>query len=186
MGLMDVLKQFWINIKLITKNNIVKYFKYVYYVLSFFSIILITVVYLYSPKYDVVKIQGTEVKRTSEKSSSGVISKDVYYIYTLNEGSPLVLRNEDAIFYIKFDSADLQTLAREFENKMVQVKYYGIRSTWFSSFPNVVNIELNSKNATDFSLFLWVNLFILFILISFVFFKVRKLQQTVFFKAVVT
>jgi hypothetical protein len=177
MSLMDALKQFWINIKQKIVNNIVKYFKYIYYVLSVFSILLITVTYIYSPKYDVVKIQGTEVKRTSEKGSIDVTFKDVYYIYTIKEGSPLVLRNEDAFFYMKFNSADLQTLAQEFENGMAQVKYYGIRSTWFSLFPNAIGIKSNTESTTDFSLFLWVNLFISFILISFVFYRVRKLQK---------
>lgn len=93
-----------------------------------------------------VKIIDTEVKRVG----IGNESKDQYRIDTLriSDKSTLVFRNVDAALlppYLKWDSADLQTLARTNAKRdgtgpTVRIKYYGWRIKLFSMFPNATSL----------------------------------------------
>jgi hypothetical protein len=73
-----------------------------------------------------------------------------YRIETLypHTADPLIFRNEDTGFfppYLKFDSADLQSIAsrvaRTCPNIPVTVKGYGWRIAWLDMFPNATGIE---------------------------------------------
>jgi hypothetical protein len=174
---MNKLITLWSDIKQKFSTQLVRHFKYIYLVLGILSLLLITMAYLYSPKYDVVKIKGTEVKRTNKQTSSDIQSKDVYYIYTIKGDSPLVLRNEDALVYFKFNSADIQTLAQDLEGQMAQIKHYGFRSTWFSVFPNVTHIGSTTTGQSGVSIFLWFNLLVVLSLLALLFYKLRQLQR---------
>ncbi len=174
---MNKLSELWSNFKQKFSAQLVQHFKYIYLVVGLVSLLLMTVVYLYSPKYDVVKIKGTEVKRTNKDTSANTQSKDVYYIYSIKGESPLVLRNEDALIYFKFNSADIQTLAQDLEGQLAQIKHYGFRSTWFSVFPNVTHIEANKTGQSGVSIFLWFNLLVALSLLALLFYKLRQLQR---------
>jgi hypothetical protein len=73
-----------------------------------------------------------------------------YRIETLypNTADTLIFRNEDTGFfppYLKFDSADLQSIAsrvaRQCANVPVTVKGYGWRIAWLDMFPNATAID---------------------------------------------
>lgn len=93
-----------------------------------------------------VKIIDTEVKRVG----IGNESRDQYRIDTLrvSDKSTLVFRNVDAALlppYFKWDSADLQTLARthavrDATGPTIRIRYYGWRIKLFSMFPNATSL----------------------------------------------
>jgi len=123
----------------------------------------------YMPEKTMGYITGDSVKRTDKDgpiSSSNPAdgpTVDVYYISLTVEGGDdkdvLVLRNEDTRsswpFYFKYNSADLYALAQKYSknHQLVVVNHYGIRSPYFSWFPNLTNIE--PAMAGDSTISLW-------------------------------
>jgi len=100
-----------------------------------------------------VKIIDTEVKRVG----IGDTSRDQYRIDTIREdGSTLVFRNVDAVIfppYLKYDSADLQTLARTHAKRdgtgaTIRITYYGWRVKLLSWFPNATSLEVVGENTS--------------------------------------
>ena len=86
-------------------------------------------------------------------------------------GAPLVFRNEDTGWgwppYFKFDTADLQTQARnlvstEAEPQWVAVRHYGWRNQLFSIFPNATSVQI--VESPDVRLIPWFNIVFLTIL----------------------
>lgn len=95
------------------------------------------------PRVSTVQIVGVEVKRVDGES----VSRDVYMIQTQDpeSGGVRVFRNEDALAYLKLDSADLQAraaaLSRGEPPKTVAVRHYGWRITLLSLFPNAISLR---------------------------------------------
>ena len=77
--------------------------------------------------------------------------KDQYRITAvrLKDGKRMVFKNEDSWAHFKFDSADIQGNAAIAEQEAIPVKitYYGWRSSFFSWFWNVTELELLSEGS---------------------------------------
>lgn len=95
------------------------------------------------PRVSTVQVVGVEVKRVDGESGS----RDVYMIQTQDpqSGDVRVFRNEDALGYLKLDSADLQAraaaLSRGEPPKTVAVRHYGWRIPLLSLFPNAISVR---------------------------------------------
>lgn len=92
------------------------------------------------PRVSVVEVVGAEVKRIDE----GNRTRDVYMIQAQRPdgGGVRVFRNEDAWFYLKLNSANLQARAQAFaqsdEVETVAIRHYGWRIPIFSMFQNAI------------------------------------------------
>lgn len=120
------------------------------------------------PQVDVVNIVGAEVKRVDGPSSN----KDVYQIMAKKKnGKSAVYRNQDALIYLKFTSANLQTDAASFakkdEDTFVALRHYGWRIPFLSIFPNAVSaweVEADYKHTPVFNVVFLTSLLALFFL----------------------
>ena len=105
------------------------------------------------PQGDVVRINGTEVKRmdvdSGELRTEGQpgATRDVRFINAVTaEGRTRVYRNEDTRWgfppYLKFDSADITAQAQDLARRdsWALVQHYGWRIQMLSMFPNVVEL----------------------------------------------
>ena len=137
------------------------------------------------PDRDIVRIVNTEVRRVDfgmnsvfwQNSGAGdavsAVNRDVFFIETIRpDGSPLVFRNEDTGWgwppYFKFDTADLQTQARNLVSSedaatWVAVRSYGWRSQLFSIFPNATSLK--PVAGPDERLIPWFNIVFLTVLL---------------------
>jgi hypothetical protein len=137
------------------------------------------------PDRDIVRIVNTEVRRVDfgvnsvfwQNSGAGdavsSVNRDVFFIETIRpDGSPLVFRNEDTGWgwppYFKFDTADLQTQAKNLEStesspQWVAVRHYGWRSTLISIFPNATSLK--PVAGPDERLIPWFNIVFLTVLL---------------------
>jgi hypothetical protein len=113
------------------------------------------------PRFDVVRIINTEVKRTdvgsgwfwtdSDTSTGNNQSRDVRFVNAVfPDGDPIVYRNEDTLWgwppYFKFDGADIAAEAAALASSeaspvWVAMRHYGWRSTLFNIFPNVTSMK---------------------------------------------
>jgi hypothetical protein len=115
------------------------------------------------PRHAVVRIVGEESRLETfgfnrhfyagrPPGTGDSLSVDVRYMQSFRpDGRELVFRNEDTGWgwppYFKSNSADLQARARDAvstsaDPRWVAVTYYGIRSTWFSIYPNVLRLRV--------------------------------------------
>ncbi len=159
--------------------------KYVKWTIRIVLIVLVAGVLQYNlPDRDIVRIVNTEVRRVDFGSNSvfwqnsgagdavSNVNRDVFFIETIqSNGAPLVFRNEDTGWgwppYFKFDTADLQTQARnlvssEDDPQWVAVRHYGWRNQLFSIFPNATSVEV--VPGPDTRLIPWFNIVFLSIL----------------------
>lgn len=110
-------------------------------------LLLHVVVFSYAlPRVSVVQVVATEIKRVdTQNPDASVATQDVYQIQTnrIEDGKPRVFHNEDNWIYLKFDSADLQTLAATAERKdaAVAITSYGWRVPFLSMFPNAISLK---------------------------------------------
>lgn len=118
------------------------------------------------PKVTVARIIQTEVKRVDAEGAT----RDVYQIQAEEvEGENVrVFRNEDNLFYFKFNSADMQATAsnmsRGDEQPTVAIRHYGWRIPVLSAFPNAVHVWDVEPDYHHFPLF---NLSVIALLIGF-------------------
>lgn len=93
------------------------------------------------PRTAEVLVVSTEVKRVGD----GAEMRDQYRITVtrVDNGKRMVLRNEDAWYRFKFNSADLQGDAaiNERNQTPVHIRYYGWRSNLMSWFWNVSELK---------------------------------------------
>lgn len=126
------------------------------------------------PSRDIVRIVGTEVRlveeaRTDSQGNTVPFQDDVFFIKTVEkDGSPRVYRNEDNLWYLKFDSGNLDTQASNMvstssEPKWMVVTHYGWRITFLSMYPNA--ISMREAEGPDESLTPWFNIIFIIILI---------------------
>ena len=137
------------------------------------------------PDRDIVRIVNTEVRRVDfgmnspfwQNSGAGdavsAVNRDVFFIETIRpDGSPFVFRNEDTGWgwppYFKFDTADLQTQARnlvsgEANPTWVAMRHYGWRNQLFSIFPNATSLK--PVAGPDTRLIPWFNIVFLTVLL---------------------
>lgn len=93
------------------------------------------------PRVSTVQIVGVEVKRVDGETGS----RDVYMIQAQDPdtGRVRVFRNEDALLYLKMNSADLQAEVTAFSRgeppRHVAVRHYGWRIPILSVFPNAIS-----------------------------------------------
>ncbi|MXQ08858.1 DUF1523 family protein [Alphaproteobacteria bacterium GH1-50] len=160
--------------------------KYIAWTARIIVFLVIAGVFHYNlPDRDIVRIVNTEVRRVDFGSNSTFwqnsgagdavsnVNRDVFFIETIQpDGSPLVFRNEDTGWgwppYFKFDTADLQTQARnlvstETAPTWVAVRHYGWRAQIFSIFPNATSIE--PVPGPDTRLIPWFNIIFLTIVL---------------------
>ena len=95
------------------------------------------------PDREIVRIVGTEVVR---KETSTGQPRDVRFVNAqYPDGRPRVYRNEDAPWYLKFDSGNLQAEAQGYAKadppKWVAVKHYGWRIPILSMYPNAISFK---------------------------------------------
>ena len=101
------------------------------------------------PHHTVLRVVGTDVKRTASATQPAGVPFDVRYIYAedIETKKPHVFRNEDTgwgfPWYMKFNSSDVQAAARSIANEggTAALTYYGWRIQVFSMYPNVVKIK---------------------------------------------
>lgn len=157
------------------------------------------------PDRDIVRIVGTDVKRTDIGSGwfwAGVDtgtgdnqSRDVRFINAVNDrGNARVYRNEDTGWgwppYFKFNAADLAAQAASLVSSeaapvWVAVRHYGWRNQWFSIFPNAVSMKVVA--GPDVRLIPWFNIVFLTLLLGgilaiyrfFVLWRRRRIDPTV-------
>jgi len=97
------------------------------------------------PQVDVVRAVGVEIKRfdVTDSDTGEQRTRDVYQLQMESKsGDPMVYRNEDNLFYFKFDSADVQAQVQSFsaDKQLVALRHYGWRINIFSMFPNAVKV----------------------------------------------
>jgi len=138
------------------------------------------------PQHDIVRITGTDNRLTTvgwENSifyaapdtgtAESATNRYVRLIYAaFPDGKVMVYRNEDTGWvwppYFKYDSSNLQAEASNLESKTepyqwVSVTHYGWRAAWLSIYPNAVKIR--AVAGPDVSIFPWVNVIILTLLL---------------------
>ncbi len=152
------------------------------YVLWSFLALVVLIVGLFLhytlPQHDVVRLVNTEVRRVDFGANSifwssagsgdavGTVNRDIPFIEAIRpNGKPIVYRNEDTGWiwppYFKFDSANLQAIARDLvstqdEPRWVEVRHYGWRNELFSIFPNAVSVRpVTGPDATSVN---WFNI----------------------------
>jgi hypothetical protein len=115
------------------------------------------------PRVSVVQIVGVEVKRVDGETGS----RDVYMIQSQDPdtGRVRVFRNEDALLYLKMNSADLQARVTAFSRgeppRHVAVRHYGWRIPIFSVFPNAISawvVEPGYRHVPVFNVILLLTL----------------------------
>lgn len=95
------------------------------------------------PRVSTAQIVGVEVKRVDADAGS----RDVYMIQAQDPDTQRVrvFRNEDALIYLKLNSADLQAkataLSRGEALRTVAIRHYGWRIPMFSVFPNALSVR---------------------------------------------
>lgn len=95
------------------------------------------------PRVSTAQIVGVEVKRVDGDAGS----RDVYMIQAQDPDTQRVrvFRNEDALIYLKLNSADMQAkataLSRGDELRTVAIRHYGWRIRMFSVFPNALSVR---------------------------------------------
>ena len=120
-----------------------------YTLLSLVLIISWSVTHYIVPQTDIVRAVGVETKRVDldGNSTAGTApsTRDVYFVQTeqIDNQSPMVYRNEDNIFYAKWNSADVQARAQSLaaDKDIVSVRHYGWRIPFLSFFPNALSIK---------------------------------------------
>lgn len=126
------------------------------------------------PSRDVVRIVGTEVKLDTETRSTPdggtrFVQDDTYYIKTVDsDGEPHVYRNEDNGWYLKFDSADLDTQASNLVSSAddphwVVMTSYGWRIPILSMYPNA--ISMGPASGPSETLFPWLKIAAIVVLV---------------------
>jgi len=169
--------------------------KAIKWVFGFIAFIIIAVMLNYFlPSRDIVKINGTDVKRMDiskgspfwDRPDAGTnreATRDVRFINAERKnGKAQVYRNEDTEwsfpFYFKFDSGDLnaqaQSLAKQ-DDQWVAVRHYGWRIKLFSIFPNATSIK--KVSGPDVFLIPWFNIFFLGTIALILFLIWRKLDR---------
>ena len=94
------------------------------------------------PRVSTAQIVGVEVKRVDGDTGT----RDVYMIQAQvpETDAVRVYRNEDALLYLKLNSADLQARATAFsrgeELRTVAIRHYGWRIPFLSVFPNAISV----------------------------------------------
>lgn len=132
------------------------------------------------PQTDVVRIVDTETKRMDDVDEMGRKgNRDVYFIQAENvkSGKPSVYRNEDNLFYLKKNSADVQATSAKLakgDDVYVAIKHYGWRNSWFSWFPNTLSVK---QVAPDYNPLPIGNIIILTFLIGLGFAIWRKMRK---------
>lgn len=113
----------------------------------------------YLPRGEVVVLTGTEVMRFRGGVDEGAVdqaptsgaTRDVRLIYARTpEGkAPRTYRNEDAVWYAKFDSGTLNSRVQSIlhdQQKGQEVHIlalsYGWRIEWWSSYPNLLSVRI--------------------------------------------
>ncbi|PRH84153.1 DUF1523 domain-containing protein [Labrys okinawensis] len=148
------------------------------------------------PRYDVVRIVGTDTKRLD---SSGFFdseapnvqatnTRDVRFINTVYPSGALrVYRNEDTDWgfpwYYKFDSGNLMAAAQSFQSssespKWVVIKSYGWRVTYLTMFPNALSIR--AATGPDEYVIPWLRIFVfggLAIGLIWLYFRLRRFKR---------
>lgn len=95
------------------------------------------------PRVTTAQIVGVEVKRVDGETGT----RDVYMIQAQDPETQRVrvFRNEDAILYLKLNSADVQArataLSRGEELRTAAIRHYGWRIPVLSVFPNAISVR---------------------------------------------
>ena len=133
------------------------------------------------PRARTVMITQTEVQRRTTPSTASRSTRDMLLIYATDYQSkkPLVFRNEDNLFYFKFDSSDVASQAARFAkdtpDSPVLVRYYGVRFPLFSAYPNALSLKAVPADYTHVP---WLSVIYLLVVLSVFLYagvKVRKL-----------
>ena len=133
------------------------------------------------PRARTVMITQTEVQRRTTPSTAARSTRDMLLIYATDYQSkkPLVFRNEDNLFYFKFDSSDVASQAARFAkdtpDSPVLVRYYGVRFPLFSTYPNALSLKAVPADYTHVP---WLSVMYLLVVLSVFLYagvKVRKL-----------
>ena len=141
-------------------------------------------IYYFMPRAKKVMITQTEVQRREAAPTGTARSRDMLLIYATDYDSkePIVFRNEDNIFYFKWDSSDVAAqaarLATDDPDGAVLVRYYGVRIALFSAYPNALSMKVV---APDHAHVPWLSVVYLIVLLSLFLWagvKVRKLFRS--------
>ncbi|MEM6486964.1 MAG: DUF1523 family protein [Pseudomonadota bacterium] len=108
------------------------------------------------PEREVVRITGVDVKRLDQNTTNDAGAQvtrtvDVREVYAeTREGEALTFQNIDAWTYLKFDSADLTSMASNLasqpaDQQWAVITYYGWRWPIMSWFPNAIDLEPASE-----------------------------------------
>lgn len=126
-------------------------------------------VFYFMPRAAKVRVTDTEVARMDRKGDPGTDkTRDVRFIYAteVDTGKARVFRNEDFVWYLKFDSGDVAAeaskLATNATEEVALVKYYGVRIPILSAYPNVLSLE---EVPADYVYVPWVNMVVLILLL---------------------
>lgn len=146
------------------------------------------------PTSQLVHISGVDVVRMDQRAgSSGQTTgtgrtRDVRMINAVTlDGAPLVFRNEDTGWgwppYFKFNSGTLaseaQAIAQRESDATVEISYYGWRLEMFSMFPNALDVDVVSGDASGFP---WLKVILMVLIngaILVLFWYVRRLIRRI-------
>ncbi|MEM7711059.1 MAG: DUF1523 family protein, partial [Pseudomonadota bacterium] len=137
------------------------------------------------PRTDIVRITGTDVVRVDTDGLNGLFyagadagnatqaSRDVRFVNAVNENrNARVYRNQDTGWgwppYFKFDSANLQAEANDYDSDVAQewvaVRHYGWRLEFLSIYPNA--LSLRGVEGPDATVIPWTTLVALLMLLA--------------------
>ena len=145
-------------------------------------VLLLPILHYALPQVDVVRAVGGEVRRvdTATGESGAPVTRDVYLVQaeTLS-GEPSVYRNEDALIYGKFDSADLQAqvLSLAADQQTMAVRHYGWRIRLFSMFPNALAVWPVDEDYRHIPVFNTIVLLLLLSGLAFAFLRFRGVAR---------
>jgi hypothetical protein len=140
----------------------------------------------YLPSNMLVRVTGTNVIRIDNDSNSNNndvpgATRDVYEIYadSLDSQTSYVFVNEDLTFYLKFDSATVQSRATSIAaNKGVaMIRYIGWRVPILSMIPNVIDVEPADPNDSTLPVAQIVVYLLIIGGIAYVWLRVRRVRQ---------
>jgi|GEM_PF-868391 len=143
------------------------------------ALVLLAVLHYSLPQVDVVRAVGVEIKRIDAEDGEGSTNRtrDVYQVQMETpEGDPRVYRNEDNVFYLKFDSADLQAQVQSLaaDKQLVALRHYGWRLAVLSAFPNAIKVWPVEEGYRHIPVFNTVVLLLLAALLFFVYRRARR------------
>jgi hypothetical protein len=109
-------------------------------VITVIVIVVLGLLFKFTYPWISVNTKVVTIKKLDHKVYDGV---DKYLVFTEDDG---VFENTDCLRWLKKNSSDIQGDLEE--KKKFEIKYYGWRIPFFSSYPNIVEVTEVAEDTT--------------------------------------